>query len=204
MLTSQQRQSFQQADADLDVVAGQRVSDLVSMLSVSDPLEFKAGVLDILPGLVAELSDVSALIGADMYETAREQAEARGRFVVDLADPPSAEQVEASSRWALGPLFQAESALTLSEVAALVSANLEASAARLVREGGRRTVTENSARDPAKPRYRRVLSGGKKSHCDFCTMLSGRGFVYHTKDTAGSGKHWHDRCGCRLELGWPE
>ena len=199
MLTSQQRQSFQQADADLDVVAGQRVSDLVSMLSVSDPLEFKAGVLDTLPGLVAELSDVSALIGADMYETAREQAEARGRFVVDLADPPSVEQVEASSRWALGPLFQAESALTLSEVAALVSANLEASAARLVREGGRRTVTENSARDPAKPRYQRFLSG-RSRHCDFCSMLAGRGAVYHTKDSAGVGRHFHDRCHCYVDL----
>jgi histone H3/H4 len=199
MLTPQQRQQFQQADSDLDGLTAARLDDLLSVLSVSNPLEFKAGVLDTVPGLVAELSDVSALIGADMYETAREQAEARGRFTVDLADPPPVEQVEASSRWALGPLFQAESTLTFAEVAALVSANLEASTARLVRDGGRRTVTRNTERDPAKPRYQRFLSARSK-HCDFCTMLAGRGAVYHTKDAAGVGKHWHDRCHCYVDL----
>lgn len=199
MLTSQQRQSFQQADADLDSVTGQRVSDLLSMLSVSNPAEYQAGVLDTMPALVAELSDVSAVIAADMYETAREQAEARGRFVVDLSDPPNVDQVEASSRWALAPVFQAESALSFVEIAALVSVRLEASAARLVREGGRRTITENTERDPAKPRYQRFLSARSK-HCDFCSMLAGRGAVYHTKDTAGVGKHFHDRCHCYVEL----
>lgn len=201
MLTSQQRQSYQQADAELDRQTEQRVSDLLSMLSVSNPVEYRAGVLDTMPALVAELSDVSSVIAADMYETAREQSEARGRFVVDLSEPPTVEQVEASSRWALAPVFQAESALSFAEIATLVSVRLEASAARLVRSGGRSTIVDNAARDPGKPRYGRVLSG-KKTHCDFCRMLAGRGFVYHTEDSSGVGKDWHDRCGCALALGW--
>lgn len=197
MLTPQQRQQFQQADSDLDGLTAARLDDLLSVLSVSNPLEFKAGVLDTVPGLVAELSDVSALISADMYETAREQAEVRGRFTVDLADPPPVEQVEASSRWALGPLFQAESTLTFAEVAALVSDRLGASATRLVRDGGRRTVTDNTARDPSKPRYRRVASA---TGCEFCQMLASRGAVYLSEDRAGSGRHFHDRCSCYVDL----
>jgi hypothetical protein len=199
MLTTQQRQQFQLADGHLDDLTVDRLADILSALSVTNPLEFKAATLDTLPALVAELADVSATIGAEMYETARDQAEARGSFVVDLADPPNTEQVEATTRWALGPLFTPEALLGASELAALVQDRMEAGITRLVREGGRRTITENTIRDPAKPRYQRFLSGRSK-HCEFCQMLAGRGAVYHTKDTAGVGKHWHDRCHCYVDL----
>lgn len=199
MLTQQQRLQFQAADSNLDDLTVDRLADLLSALSVTNPGEFQAAALDVLPALVAELADVSAVIGAEMYELAREQAEARGSFTVDLADPPPVEQVEATARWALSPMFNPEGLLGASELAALVTDRLNAGIPRLVREGGRRTVTENTDRDPARPRYQRFLSARSK-HCDFCQMLAGRGAVYHTKDTAGVGKHWHDRCHCYVDL----
>lgn len=199
MLTPQQRQQFQQADADLDGVALDRLSDLLSVLSIEHPAEFKAGVFDTLPGLIAELGDVSAVIGADLYETSRDQSDARGSFTVDLADAADVAQVQGTAGWALAPLTDPANLLVGSELANLIRDRLEAGTPRLVREGGRKTVTENSARDPAKPRYQRFLSSRSK-HCDFCSMLAGRGAVYHTKDTAGVGKHFHDRCHCYVEL----
>jgi len=202
VLTAEQRRQFHQADSDLDALTVERLLDLLTVLTVTDARDFTAGVMDTLPALVAELGEVSALIGSTMYETARDQSDARGRFTVNLSDPPNTEQVQATARWALAPLFSPENVLGPAELTGLLTARLSAGAPRLVREGGRRTIVDNTARDPARPRYRRVLSAGKKTHCDFCTMLAGRGFVYHTKDTAGAGKHFHDRCGCGLELGF--
>lgn len=199
MLTPQQRQQFQQADSHLDDLTVDRLADLLAVLSVTNPREFAAVTLDTLPALVAELADVSAVIGAEMYETARDQAEARGNFTVDLAEPPPVEQVEVTTRWALAPMFNPESLLGAAELTALITDRLGAGIPRLVREGGRRTVTENTARDPAEPRYQRFLSARSK-HCDFCQMLAGRGAVYHTEDSAGVGKHWHDRCHCYVDL----
>jgi hypothetical protein len=202
MLTATQRREIQLANSDLDAVALQQLFDYVDSLSFADKAAYLDGVLGALPGIVTEFGDVSALLASQAYELAREQAEARGRFVVDLSAPPAAKQVEASARWALSPMFAPDSAMDDKLLERIVKERLSSSVQRLVREGGRRTMVDNSMRDPAKPRYRRVLSSSKSSHCDFCKMLAGRGYVYHTKDTAGAGKHWHDRCGCELELGF--
>lgn len=198
MLTAEQAQQFRQADADLDELTIARVLELLALLSVTDPREFSQGVFDTLPGLVAELGDVSALLGASMYETAREQAGASGRFTVDLADPPGVVQVEKTARWALAPLFSPRNQLPAIDLEKLLTDRLTAGAPRLVREGGRKTITENTARDPARPKYRRVVNSA--TGCDFCRMLAGRGSVYHSEDSAGAGRHFHDNCHCTVQL----
>lgn len=62
------------------------------------------------------------------------------------------------------------------------------------------TMMENAARDPLKPRFARVPSGGET--CKFCLMLASRGFVYHSKKTAGEFGHYHDNCDCRIVASW--
>ena len=62
------------------------------------------------------------------------------------------------------------------------------------------TMMENAARDPLSPRFARVPSGGET--CRFCLMLAGRGFVYHSKKTAGEFGHYHDNCDCRIVASW--
>jgi hypothetical protein len=194
VLTSQQVRQFQQADDDLDSLTIQRVLELLALLDFARPDELSEAVLDELPSMVDELADVSALISATMYETAREQAGARGTYVVNLSDPPPRVQVHESTKWALSPLY------TNPDLAAkLVPDRLTASTPRLVRLGGRKTVVENTDSDPARPRYRRVLSSAA-GHCDFCKMLAGRGAVYRSEDSAGAGRHFHDNCKCRVEL----
>lgn len=62
------------------------------------------------------------------------------------------------------------------------------------------TMMENAARDPLSPRFARVPSGGET--CKFCLMLASRGFVYHSKKTAGEFGHYHDNCDCRIVASW--
>lgn len=49
-------------------------------------------------------------------------------------------------------------------------------------------------------RYARVPSGLET--CSFCFMLSSRGFVYHTAQTAGEGHPYHENCDCVIVPGF--
>lgn len=69
----------------------------------------------------------------------------------------------------------------------------------LKRSAGR-TMVENAARDPLKPRYARVPSGSET--CRFCLMLASRGFVYSSKRNAGAVNHYHNDCDCRVVCDW--
>lgn len=62
---------------------------------------------------------------------------------------------------------------------------------------GNRTTKHNAIRNGL--RYARV-PGGKS--CAFCLMLATRGFVYHSKTSAGDGgNHYHVHCHCRIVAG---
>ena len=58
----------------------------------------------------------------------------------------------------------------------------------------------NGERDPRRPRFARVPTGFET--CSFCIMLASRGFVYHSRQTAGDDGHYHANCDCRIVPGW--
>lgn len=62
-----------------------------------------------------------------------------------------------------------------------------------VRRSANSCVAYNARRDPKKPKYARVPSGGET--CGFCLMLASFGFHYTTEEAAG---HAHDGCDCRV------
>lgn len=85
--------------------------------------------------------------------------------------------------------------------------SLAKAAGRLVRDQVARrsneTVMQNVWRDRAHgARFARVPMGAEA--CGFCTMLAGRGFVYHSKKTAGEFDHFHRSCRCKVVPGFPE
>lgn len=51
-------------------------------------------------------------------------------------------------------------------------------------------------------RYARVPSG--RETCGFCFMLSSRGFVYRSEETAGSMHAYHDHCDCVIVPGFKD
>lgn len=77
---------------------------------------------------------------------------------------------------------------------------LEAIANHVITESyhhGNRTTKHNAIRNGL--RYARV-PGGKS--CAFCLMLASRGFVYHSRASAGGGgEHYHAHCCCRIVAG---
>ena len=65
-----------------------------------------------------------------------------------------------------------------------------------------RSAFENMERNCARNdlRYARVPSG--RETCGFCFMLSSRGFVYRSEETAGSTHAYHDHCDCVIVPGY--
>lgn len=68
---------------------------------------------------------------------------------------------------------------------------------RLALLGGRNTISRAVGADPRALGYQRVTRG---SACEFCQMLAGRGAVYKSKRSAGSGHQYHDHCHCTVEI----
>ena len=77
---------------------------------------------------------------------------------------------------------------------------LEAIANHVITESyhhGNRTTKHNAIRNGL--RYARVPSG---KSCAFCLMLASRGFVYHSRTSAGEDKgHYHLHCHCAVVAG---
>lgn len=65
------------------------------------------------------------------------------------------------------------------------------------RRAANRCMVSNAKRDPKRPRWARVPVGAET--CEWCIMLAGRGFVYHTEDLAS---HAHAHCNCRIVPSW--
>lgn len=66
-----------------------------------------------------------------------------------------------------------------------------------IRRSANKCVARNVMRDPAKPWYARVPSGGET--CGFCLMLSSFGFYARTERAA---EHSHANCDCRIVPGF--
>ena len=67
-----------------------------------------------------------------------------------------------------------------------------------------RSALENMVRNCERNdlRYARVPSG--RETCGFCFMLSSRGFVYRSEETAGSTHAYHDHCDCVIVPGFKD
>lgn len=72
-----------------------------------------------------------------------------------------------------------------------------------VKQSLNNTIIANAERDKQTGvRFARVTTGAET--CSFCYMLSSRGAVYHTRQTAGEFNHYHRRCDCKVVPGFED
>lgn len=179
---------FRLANQSLVLLAHRDLKSFWSSVDVSaDVLDIKSDLLDYYPALITAYGDAAALLGADWYDMLRDAPPSAASFRATLSKPPNVNQIHASARWALGPMFQAE------RNPGQVLENLLGSSQRLVLQAGRETVVGSARRDSVRIGYARVPAGPT---CDFCEMVADRGFVYGSEDAAGESEQWHDGCDC--------
>lgn len=153
------------------------------------PILVRNALLDFFPELVQAYGDAAALLAADYYDELRDVPAGSSSFRAILARPANDAQAQASTRWALGPLFESE------PNPQQVLANLAGVTQRLVLQAGRDTIATSSTRDPVRTGWARVPTGTKT--CRFCVMLASRGSVYGSAASAGAdANRFHGDCDC--------
>lgn len=194
MATRAELVAYGRAQSDVVTLARRDLVAWWAAVDTSDAVAAARALEAFLPELVAAYGDASATVAADWYDELRSTAAVRGSHRATLADPLPVEQVRATARWGVGPLFASEpdrdQALRL----------LGGAVQRLVQQGGRSTLAQNALRDPSPPRWARVPTS--LSPCAFCVMLASRGFVYHSRQSAGEVDAYHDDCGCQPVPDW--
>lgn len=149
------------------------------------PHDFQEALLEVIPELVSRYGDLAATVAAEWYEENRFRAVGVASNTV-LAEA-NMEAVRGSIRWAAGAGGWDQE---------VTQAALAVALARHVRNVARRTILQNLENDSESPRWAHVMRG--RETCGFCRMLASRGFVYVSEQTAGAGRHWHDRCDCEV------
>lgn len=198
MATSAQVAEFRQANKDLTLLAQSQLQDFLSSFQLSgDPVQVRNALLEFFPELVATYGDVSALLSSDFYDMLRDAPPSAASFRAAYAAPVDAAQAQASTRWAVGPLFDQDEALFLT--------NILGATQRLVLQRGRDTIFESAAGDPIRTGVARIPRGTKT--CKFCIMLASRGAAYSSEVSAelvvgrGSNRTGYDENGKRLTGG---
>lgn len=169
--------------------------------------------IDAVTEITARYSETSATLAADFYDGEREAAGVPGTFTVPLADPPPGEQVAASMRWAtkdLWPRDEADATITplepLDVRLEVAFDKADMATQRLVADVGRSTVRQAVRQDPQAVAYARTAALGA---CYFCKLMSSRGAVYATAETAGRDANdrfsgdasvvkFHNNCHCGI------
>lgn len=163
------------------------LGDVWRALEGAEALAVRDVLLDVVPALTDRYGDLSAVSAGDFYDEMRAAAGVPGRHAATLASTPPLEQVRASVRAGLAPIFAGEPQW------AVALSRLSGSVTRLVLQPARLTVAESTRRDPARPRFARKPD---PDACDWCLMLSSRGAVYMSEQSAGDMNDYHDRCRC--------
>lgn len=166
-----------------------------------------AGWIDAAQAVIEQYGETSASLAADFYETQRDAAGVVSPFRAELAPPPPREQSSASLRWASRDVWPRDGqTLTLGARLDDAQGLGESVAQKLVADQGRETVRRAVRADRDAVAYARAAALGA---CSFCKLMSSRGAVYATADTAGrvaderftgdaSVVKFHDNCHCAI------
>lgn len=153
-------------------------------------MKAREALVEVMTDLTSTFGEAAATQAMEIFMSMREDAGITSAYAPVLAPPPTEAQVDSSVRWAVGTLFgeKFDREATLSK--------LEGIATRMILQQSRETIAKNvSRRGSGSYAFARVLGPGES--CDWCLMLSSRGPVYRSYDSAkGDGDGFHDNCRC--------
>lgn len=167
---------------------------LLEQIDWSDVAAARQIVVEAINIIVAEYGLASAQAAADFYDASRElcTGEKLGAKAYTDIDPKA---TEGAIRAFVNKIVKHDDVEGFNQAAcSRIDYEMKRSAGHC--------MMRNGARDPLKPRFARVPSGAET--CKFCLMLASRGFVYHSKKSAGALDHYHDGCDCRIVCSWDD
>lgn len=177
MPTAPEAARYKRANDDLATRIERDLRKAWAALGAATPDQRRDVLLDVTPGLVRRYGEIAGALAADYFEAT---TGARATIV-----EPNEAAMTGSVRALAGGLYTGLSAPVLTAVTAAT--------VRHALQAGRSTIYGSAARTRG-IRFARVPEPGA---CDWCRILSSRGAVYASRETAGGeGNEYHDGCGC--------
>lgn len=172
--------------------AGEYVRRMVSAYLSQNPdasvAECRDFAWQVMLEAVQIYGDASATAAADYYDSVMSAA-GNGAKPALLHSGVDEDQAERVARYQAGKLVKGDQLGFARECAAYAS--------DATRQAANRTMLGNALRDEGRGvRYARVPTGAET--CTFCRMLSSRGFVYRSKESAKLFGHNHRGCNCEV------
>lgn len=168
-------------------------SDLTRLLDAAllklTPEQLKVELPDLLLAISDRYGDMLATAAAEWYDEVRD---APGSYSATLGSRVREDMVNGTVKYAMKYVYDGEMEAT--------KAILSAAMQRWVQYSGRSTIARNVKLDPAKPRFARVPTGPVT--CSWCAMLASRGWVYHSRESAGNAMRFHEHCDCQIVPSW--
>ena len=189
MLSQTQINAYIRDTEQLTGLAQSKVSTLVTQIAAY-PDRAEDMLNDLLYEAIRGSSDAASALAAEMYDELRMQSGVRSGYTA-IAPGLNEEAVRQSIYSTL-----AEWEESGSDLGFMFQRLLDVTDRRVFGDAND-TIRYNVLRDPAKPRYARVL--GSDEACAFCTMLASRGFVYRSEESAN---HRHTNCKCTVWPSW--
>lgn len=168
-----------------------KVARVLESLDWSDIASCRDAAIEAVCMAMAEYGAAAAQASADMYDSARSACVGAPMGAVAEAGL-STEATAAAVRAFVNEINDGNREAFDRKVLERVDWETKRAAANSMRSNG--------SRDPLRPRFARVPSGGET--CRFCIMLASRGPVYTSKDRAGASEHFHPGCDCRIVPFW--
>lgn len=187
-------EEYREAQRNIATLAERELRDFFLDLDFRNIVAATNALEIFMPALVAEFGEIGAAVAVDFYDELREESLATKPFRAVMGELPEQRAVQASVRWAVGPLFQQDrnpdQALS----------NLTEVNDRFVKQTARNTIFRSAQKDTSRASFARVPSGSKT--CEFCLMLASRGAVYANAKQAGETKRFHGHCDCQIIPMW--
>lgn len=139
---------------------------------------------------------------SQMFDKIRRNSGITDDYDLKIAEAVDIDLVTAKVKWASGELWGKKQVKIVDGVEEVthnpvrmdvLQSNIEAITTDLVHRQGRNTIADAASDKKSKMiGFARILGVGE--NCDWCLMLSSRGPVYRSRDTAAAG--YHDNCRC--------
>lgn len=171
----------------LTQLSGLALADVRSLLTAVEgkpPQLVRDGLVEYLPGVLEPYMSASGELAASWFEDLRRDAGLPAVYAQSVGGALDLDRLTATVRWAVSPLFDPSSTVTVESL-------LGGAAQRLVMGGARSTIASNAEADRQASGFARSARPGC---CAFCSKGASLGTEY---GEARQGKHqYHDLCHC--------
>lgn len=192
MITYKQLERVRQANAKLSDNTKRKITEVIERTKPQGEEVLRRAILEELAPVMAEADEIAAQMSAAIYNHWRYAALGLTTDTV-TESAYDYKKVEAMANTAAKAVREGE---TVEAVISIVNGR----ASYDIRKSYGDTMMANAGRDKHEVRFARIP--GTSEHyadgCPFCRMLASRGFVYHSKATAGEFGHYHDGCTCEI------